>query len=103
MNIHKIVFQNRRGRKDNRKTQKIMFKWIFEELSISLVFVNCKRLFLSRIFSKTITIGKYKAITSLVVLCGFKTWLLFQGKRINYKCLKASCSGKYVDLKRLKA
>jgi hypothetical protein len=60
-------------------------KWVFEELSISLVLVNYKRLvklFLACIYLKTITIGKYKTITSLVVLYDSKTWRLFRGREL---------------------
>jgi hypothetical protein len=42
---------------------------------------------------------KCKAMTAVAVLYGFKPWLLLQGKEIDYKHLKTSCSGKCVNLK----
>jgi hypothetical protein len=45
------------------------------------------------------TTGECKAKATAAVLCGFKPWLLFQGKEIGYKRLRAQRSGKCVDLK----
>jgi hypothetical protein len=43
--------------------------------------------------------GEYKATAAVAVLCGFKPWLLFQGKEIGYRRLRAQRSGKCVALK----
>jgi hypothetical protein len=56
----------------------------------------------SRLISKNVTIKIYKSIILRVVLYGCEIWSITLREEHRLKCLRASCSGEYLDLRGMK-